>query len=332
MNTNFLSAIQTGRLNGAKPNTFVKGMTSFGTKSAAVVYRLTHDATGQSYYGVTTNLIKRLRGHMKKSSCHKMFRALQRHGAGAFSVEVVFRGSVSECYAEEVRLIAEHGTIQTGYNITRGGKSGGKPIHRSSRLVGRRFGRLLVLQDSMTRDEHSGSVKWVCRCDCGKVTTMRLTKTTTSCGCIPHDYLREHTPALTHGASGSSTWKAWAVARRDAKHLRVPFDPSWNSFEQFLSDMGERPKGAALCRKYKTAGYSWHNCLWGSRREVSSGSSRARRLAFRGEVKSMAEWSRDPRCLALGLTYTVIRARKNILKWDDRKTLSTSNQPKHAKP
>lgn len=57
----------------------------------------------------------------------------------------------------------------------------GKMAH----LIGRRFGRLVVVEKTRTA---SGRVAWVCKCDCGKSTIVRtdsLTRgLTKSCGCL----------------------------------------------------------------------------------------------------------------------------------------------------
>jgi hypothetical protein len=54
-------------------------------------------------------------------------------------------------------------------------------------LVGQKFGRLLVLCDSMMRGS-DGTIKWKCQCDCGNITHVSTTNLTSgntqSCGCL----------------------------------------------------------------------------------------------------------------------------------------------------
>lgn len=38
--------------------------------------------------------------------------------------------------------------------------------------------------------------------------------------------------------------------------------PRWGSFENFLTDMGERPTGTTLERKDNERGYEPSNCIW----------------------------------------------------------------------
>ena len=82
--------------------------------------------------------------------------------------------------------------------------------------------------------------------------------------------------SLRHGHTGygceSPTYKSWKAMKRRAKstddknYKHVTMDPEWNSFEAFLSDMGERPEGTSIDRIDGAAGYSKSNCRWASRR------------------------------------------------------------------
>lgn len=60
-------------------------------------------------------------------------------------------------------------------------------------LVGKRFGRLVVLKDTLKRDHRS--VVWKCQCDCGKITEVPsyslLNGDTKSCGCLHSDIVRQ---------------------------------------------------------------------------------------------------------------------------------------------
>ena len=66
-------------------------------------------------------------------------------------------------------------------------------IRKHTDLVGRKFGRLTVLQDTLKR-ESSGCVIWKCLCDCGKIcekSTKNLNSGTKSCGCLHIEKARE---------------------------------------------------------------------------------------------------------------------------------------------
>ena len=42
----------------------------------------------------------------------------------------------------------------------------------------------------------------------------------------------------------------------------ISYDPSWEQFENFLVDMGERPAGLTLDRRDSNLGYNKVNCRW----------------------------------------------------------------------
>lgn len=62
-------------------------------------------------------------------------------------------------------------------------------------LTGQRFGRLVVCRRDMSKIGKSKYVYWICKCDCGRgssVCSYHLTKgKTKSCGCIRSEKARE---------------------------------------------------------------------------------------------------------------------------------------------
>lgn len=74
--------------------------------------------------------------------------------------------------------------------------------------------------------------------------------------------------------------------------------------------------------------YSPENCRWATWEEQKNNRSDNHYMEYKGEVKTMAQWSRE-----LDIGYSTIRSRSNERGWSDEKTLSTpvkKGRIKHA--
>lgn len=84
----------------------------------------------------------------------------------------------------------------------------------------------------------------------------------------------------------------------------ITMEPEWrDSFENFLSDMGERPKGMTLDRIENSKGYSRDNCRWATAK--MQGLNRGSSVFWNGRrrtIKEISEISGIPRT-SLGKHY-----------------------------
>lgn len=136
-----------------------------------------------------------------------------------------------------------------------------------------------------------------------------------------------------HATKGlSPTYRSWSSmlgrvrgtgSTRDRKaYATVTVCDRWNSFENFLSDMGERPDGTSLDRKDNDGNYEPGNCRWATRKEQSRNRRSSRVLEFGGTTRTIAEWAE-----VVGLNYRTLLAR--IRKgWSAKRALSEPPVPR----
>jgi hypothetical protein len=172
-------------------------------------------------------------------------------------------------------------------------------------LTGQRFGLLTVVD---RRGSIGGEAAWRSRCDCGgeNVTRGSLLRKgkTKSCGCIViHHGAITHGHAA-HGATPSRAYQTWRQMRArcsNPKHHNFPryggrgvaVCERWQSFENFLADMGERPAGTSLDRIDNDRGYEPGNCRWATTADQNRNRSDTRRLTIGNRTMSTSEWAHE---------------------------------------
>ena len=129
-------------------------------------------------------------------------------------------------------------------------------------ITGLQSGRLTAVR-------YLGDSIWKCHCECGGTKNVHMTSlqrnTTTSCGCV-HGL-------TTHGYTGTRTYESWCHMHQRCYNPKarqykwyggkgITVAERWNSFDNFLSDMGERPKGMSLDRLDPHKNYTPENCRW----------------------------------------------------------------------
>jgi hypothetical protein len=191
-------------------------------------------------------------------------------------------------------------------------------------LTGNKFGRLLVV--SFHEDGSNGG-KWRCSCDCGKEKVAYgsnlVSGATKSCGC----YRREATAARStkHGHKGDEkqtrTYTTWAGMKNRCLNIKyhgykdyggrgITICEQWEIFENFLLDMGCRPKGMTLDRIDNTAGYSKDNCRWASLADQMNNTRGNYFVEYQGEQITLANLSRKT-----GVDYKLLQTRISMLGW-----------------
>lgn len=175
---------------------------------------------------------------------------------------------------------------------------------------GSRFGRLSVVREAERHTAPCGQTqrRFVVRCSCGGAEFIVLLASlrdgnTASCGCLFRDVMSGHDRALRHGMTGTRTHKSWMAMRERVLDTRkekarnyldrgISVCERWQTFENFLADMGVRPVGMTLDRIDGNGNYEPGNCRWATARTQGGNTRKNRMVVLRGETICLQEAAR----------------------------------------
>lgn len=197
---------------------------------------------------------------------------------------------------------------------------------------GKRYGRLIV--QSLEYQAVKGHLKVPTICDCGQekmVGVVELaTGKTKSCGCLIIDKLVAM--STTHGGEGSALYSVWHTMKSRCLNPStdsfksyggrgITICPEWlndfAAFRDWAESNGYR-SGLQIDRRDVNGNYTPDNCRWLTPRANGNNRRNNVMLTAFGEIKTMSQWSDDPRC---AVSYATLKERVGRRHWDHEKAI-----------
>lgn len=172
-------------------------------------------------------------------------------------------------------------------------------------LTGRRIGRLTVIEE--TDERRSGSVVWLCKCDCGNYKRISANSLKSgrvlSCGCYNKEVIS------THGLSHTRLHHAWTSMKERCANPKNKEYPNYggrgirvcdewlNSFEAFKEwavangYKNDAKRGDCTLDRIDVNGdYESSNCRWVDMKTQGRNRRSNHMLTINGETHCIAEW------------------------------------------
>lgn len=134
-------------------------------------------------------------------------------------------------------------------------------------------------------------------------------------------------PARSHGMWQSRTYCTWenminrcrkgsAQNNRRPIYKKIKVCKRWLKFENFLSDIGVRPKDKTLERIDNSKDYTPANCKWATYSEQNRNHSRNIMVTFEGKTMCRKDWAKT-----IGISYQSLAGRIQR-GWDLKRALT----------
>ena len=137
------------------------------------------------------------------------------------------------------------------------------------------------------------------------------------------NHLHGHNPS---NGKPSPTYNSWCAMKRRCKRneyytsRNITYCEEWETFCNFLSDMGERPEGMTLGRIDNDGNYCPENCRWETKHQQDTNRRSTIVIEYNGVSQCVRDWHRQT-----GLSERCITHRYH-LGWTPERILTTPSR------
>ena len=167
--------------------------------------------------------------------------------------------------------------------------------------------------------------KYKCICGNEKLIIIDSVKSgnTKSCGCLQSE-LQKKQKYFIHNMCNTPTYQSWRSMKLRCKTKSnsnyngrgINYCERWESFDNFLADMGVRPKGKTIDRIDVNGNYEPSNCRWSTAKTQCRNRTNNNFLTYNNQTATIAEWESITK-----IPYATIHARINR-GWSAEKALT----------
>lgn len=196
---------------------------------------------------------------------------------------------------------------------------------RNTTQIGQSYGHWTVLeQKGQTK---RGVLCYECKCTCGRIINVmgQSLRSGQSIMCKTCSSYKRGQRIKTHGLTGTTTYKIWTgIIQRCTNEKDTSFKDyggrgikvcnEWLKFENFLADMGIRPKGLQIDRINNEGNYEKGNCRWATSKENNNNTRRQKNKIYNTRKSNRFSETKIPQWERLRFSESTKECDLNIYK------------------
>ena len=170
-------------------------------------------------------------------------------------------------------------------------------------IIGKKIGRLFVIEKTNEKAKNNGEYKYKCKCECGKIILVRGSNlkngNTKCCGCKKEGSQKSRSKNIRiYNIYQNMKQRCYNKSTNSYKNYGLrgiciceEWLKDYENFYNWATKNGYQD-GLTLDRINVNGNYEPSNCRWATRIEQANNMRSNRLITYDGETKTLAEWAR----------------------------------------